>query len=425
MRILTALAVLLMPITASAQNRIDLVRPDAPQLAARGEYAIGVRTVTLTNPDVIDIVNVTADAQPRYDRPLTVEIWYPAHAQDGDTTLTTFLRDGTTQAQLQGQAVRDAEALEGEFPLVILSHGYPGNRYLMSHLGDNLASKGYVVASIDHTDSIYSDLGAFGSTLYNRPVDQHFILDTLLGQDSPIAGQVLTDRTVIVGYSMGGYGALISAGAGVTQTSVDYSWGAPQGLLARHLAGSDSHQQLMDDRLKGIVTIGAWGRNQAFWDAEGLSGIDIPTLIMAGSVDDVSDYQNGLRPIFEEMTGTDRHLLTFENANHNAAAPMPAPANSWEMSEALGFTPFEHYEDAVWNQTRMNNIAQHFVTAFVDQHLKGMQDRASYFDLTEYAADGVIALEEDGTPTAEHTYWQGFPARSAVGLRMEHRSAGN
>ena len=425
MKLLTVLAVVLMPIAAGAQTRIDLVRPDAPQLAARGDHAVGVRTVTLTNPDVLDIVNVTADAQPTYDRQLTVEIWYPAQSQDGDTTLTAFLRDGTTEVELQGQAVRDAEAVSGRFPLVILSHGYPGNRYLMSHLGDNLASKGYIVASIDHADSIYSDLGAFGSTLYNRPVDQLFVLDTLLGENSPVVGQVEPDQAVIVGYSMGGYGALIAAGAGVTQTSVDYEWGTPQGLLGRHLAGSDSHEALSDDRLTAIVAIGPWGRNRAFWDADGLSNIQIPTLVIAGGVDDVSEYDNGLRPIFEEMTGTDRHLLTFENANHNAAAPYPAAMESWPMSEALGFAPFEHYADAVWDQTRMNNITQHFVTAFLDQHLKGMEDRASYFDLVEVSTDGVVALDDAGEQTDAHTYWQGFAPRTAVGLRMEHRAQGD
>ena len=62
----------------------------------------------------------------------------------------------------------------GSFPLVLISHGYPGNRFLMSHLGENLASKGYVAVSADHPDSTYDDMGAFSSTLVNRPVDQAF-----------------------------------------------------------------------------------------------------------------------------------------------------------------------------------------------------------------------------------------------------------
>ena len=54
---------------------------------------------------------------------------------------------------------------DGPFPLVIVSHGYPGNRFLMAHLAENIASKGFVVASIDHVDSTYRDQAAFGSTL--------------------------------------------------------------------------------------------------------------------------------------------------------------------------------------------------------------------------------------------------------------------
>ena len=31
-----------------------------------------------------------------------------------------------------------ADASGGPFPLLIISHGYPGNRYLLSHLAENL-----------------------------------------------------------------------------------------------------------------------------------------------------------------------------------------------------------------------------------------------------------------------------------------------
>ena len=67
---------------------------------------------------------------------------------------------------------------------MIISHGYPGNRYLMSHIGENLASKGFVTVSIDHKDSTYDDQKAFGSTLYNRSFDQLFVLNEIdrLGQ---------------------------------------------------------------------------------------------------------------------------------------------------------------------------------------------------------------------------------------------------
>ena len=138
----------------------------------------------------------------------------------------------------------------------------------------------------------------------------------------------------------------------------------------------------------------------------------------AGGVDDVSEY-DAIRQIFDETTGTTRHLLTFEGANHNAAAPMPAPDNAWEISEALGWAPFDHYADAVWDNVRMNNILQHFATAFLDVHLKGEEDRAEYLDLVENAGDGVWSVGDDGEPTEDHSYWAGFPNRTAVSLTFE------
>jgi hypothetical protein len=145
--------------------------------------------------------------------------------------------------------------------------------------------------------------------------------------------------------------------------------------------------------------------------------------MIAGSSDTVSVYE-AIRTLFDEATGTDRHLLTFENANHNAAAPIPAPAEAWVPSENLDFTPFEHYADPVWDTVRMNNIAQHFITAFFDLHLKGDASRRSYLDLIPEGAAGVIALDEAGTPTEDHTYWAGFAPRTAVGLRFETKNAG-
>jgi predicted dienelactone hydrolase len=98
---------------------------------------------------------------------------------EGSTELKAYLRDGRTEVTLVGQAMRDAAPLAGAeaLPLVIISHGYPGNRFLLSHLAENIASKGYVVASIDHTDSTYRSRAAFGSTLVNRSLDQIFVLE--------------------------------------------------------------------------------------------------------------------------------------------------------------------------------------------------------------------------------------------------------
>lgn len=158
--------------------------------------------------------------------------------------------------------------------------------------------------------------------------------------------------------------------------------------------------------------------NTGFWDATGLSGLRIPMFFIAGSDDDVSGYDNGTKAIFEGSTNTDRYLLTFQYANHNAGAPNRAPAESWQPSDHLDFIPLDHYADAVWDNVRMNNITRHFVTAYPGQYLEGDGEMNAYLGLFGNSGDGVHALEEDGTPQAEHTYWKGFPDRTARGLSL-------
>ena len=406
--------------SSAAANPIDRIRPDAPELADYGTLPIGVQTIELVNPNQIDVLNINGTVKPRYDRPLTVEVWYPAETQQTTRgSYTATIRDGVTEVTLTGRAQRDADPAAGEkFPLVVISHGYPGNRYLMSHLGENLASKGYVTVSIDHTDSTYSDQGAFGSTLLNRPLDQRFVIEAMAMLDSSLGDIIDTSAVGVIGYSMGGYGALVLGGAGVTQAATEFSWGVPHGLLERHMAGTESHENLIDPRVRAIISIGPWGRNAGIWDVDGMAGLRVPTLFMAGSSDDVSVYET-IRTLFEESTGVQRHLLTFEHANHNAAAPMPAPAEAWAPSDVIDFVPFEHYADPVWDTVRMNNIAQHFATAFMDLHLKGDISRHPYLELIPKADEGVQALDEEAMPTDDHTYWTGFAPRTAKGLMFE------
>ncbi len=394
-----------MPFHASPglMNRIDLQRPDAPSLAAPGPFPVGVRQITLTNPGQIDVLSIGPGPLPRYDRVLAVEVWYPAEAgTPPGTRYDTLLRDGVTRIALHGQACRDAVAAEGRYPLVLISHGYPGNRFLMSHLGENLASKGYVVASVDHRDSGYADKALFASTMINRPLDQAFVI-AALRRGAPWAG-MLTGDAAIIGYSMGGYGALVSGGAGVSAEAVAHDDTSPLGLLACHRAGSAEHEALIDPTVRCLVAFGPWGRQRGVWDAQGIAGLRKPTLIVAGSQDHVSGYEDGMRPIFDEAAGCDRWLLTYDHAGHNAGAPVPPPVESWVPSPHLDFVPFAHYGDAVWDGVRMNNIAQHFVTAFLGMHLKGL----------EFAAH----LDPDAG-------WPGFAEGSARGLRLERRLTGS
>ncbi|SDD13346.1 alpha/beta hydrolase family protein [Ruegeria marina] len=361
-----------------SQNRIDTVRPDAPEQAGYGPFPVGVRTLTFEIAGQIDVARATKDSQRLYDRPMTVELWYPATpgtAPGG--SYDTLIRDGRTTTRLFGRAAHDAAPAQGRFPLVVISHGYPGNRFLLSHLGETLASRGFVTAAPDHADSTYADQGAFGATLYHRPLDQRAVIDHV----AATVPQADTDRTGVIGYSMGGYGALVFAGAGVTPAAASADFAPPAGLLSRHISGSETHAALIDPRVRAAIAIGPWGNHRGIWDTTGLAQLAKPLMIIAGSLDEVSDY-TAMRGLFAQSTGTTRHLLTFQGASHNAAAPIPAPAESWGASPALDFIPFEHYADPVWDTVRMNNIAQHFAAAFLSLHLKRDKTMQVYLDDT-------------------------------------------
>ncbi len=371
--------------TQTAPNRIDGTRPDSPCLSGHGTWPVGVQTLTLTDPARVDL-----DGETR-PRPLTVELWYPAApgtAPGG--SYDTLLRDGETPVTVHGSAARDADPAQARWPLVLISHGYPGNRFLMSHLAEALASRGYLVAAADHPLSTYQDQGPFGATLYHRPLDQRFLLGALAGH--PLA---LPDTAAVIGYSMGGYGALVTAGAGLVDGMEAHEQAPAGGLLAVHLA---RNLPLPPANLRAVIAFGPWGNGHGVWSPEGLSGIALPLLVIAGSVDTVSVYE-GMRGIARDAGGT---LQTFVNAGHNAGAPIPAPAESHAHSEKLGWAPFLHYADPVWDSVRMNAIAQHFAAAFLDRHLKG-----------ETARDALLA------PVTALGAEAGFGDGMAAGLTVE------
>ncbi|MGB4247646.1 MAG: dienelactone hydrolase [Pseudohongiellaceae bacterium] len=406
--VITAILMMSLSIHTNAQtNRIDIIRPDAPELAAFGDHSIGVRTLQLIDPGRVDVVNTVAGGDNvTYDRPLTVEVWYPAMldleqasragpAPTGNSvanTYTTETRNLEVIATLHGSAVRDAAPLasEGSWPLVILSHGYPGNRYLMSHLGENLASKGYVVVSIDHTDSTYRNQQPIASTLYNRAKDQRFVLQQMAAQSADtssfLSGLVDADNTAIIGFSMGGYGLLNNLGASYSEAMIDGAISPPNQLLRELTAANPEFRDNLDPRIKAGIAIAPWGMNSNYFNADVLQGITVPTFYVAGSVDSTAGYENGTRGIFEHAVNSDRYLLTFINGGHSVAAPIPLPVEILDTPDRRGAG---HYMDAVWDQVRTNNILAHFATAFLDLHLKGEDSRAAYFDSSVEPATGT------------------------------------
>lgn len=365
----------------SIQNRIDGLRPDAPARAAFGAFGIGRTTLTLIMQDAPRTVNLmTGQGPERADRALTVELFYPADKAVTPTPIQTLLRDGTTPVVLHGQSAADGDvaAQGGPFPLVVISHGYPGNRFLLSHLAENLASKGYAVASIDHADSTYDDQNIPEAVAVDRPRDIHFVLNALAElaeQDKhPALSAISTQRVGLVGYSMGGYGVLMAQGAQLSKDVLERTPAAAQALVSGLTLDTEAPSHTPDPRVTAFIAIAPWGRQVGIIHPDGLAKIKTPMLVVGGSDDQISGYETGIRQIWRDTTGTDRALLTFDNAQHNAAAPIPAPHESYTPSESLGFLPFEHYADPVWDNVRMNNILQGAATGLFDHYVKGAAD---------------------------------------------------
>ena len=399
-------------------------RPDAPELAQRGSFHVGVRTLHVTNPDQLDILHYTAsNPNPRYDRPLTLEVWYPAIVPGNRPEITTYsdvLGSGPNDParpnlpfEFAGRALRDAspDTTGGRHPLVIVSHGYPGSRVLLTNLTENLASKGYVVVAIDHTDSTHGDKAAFSSTMLNRTFDILFVLNQMAAMGKSDSGSFLAnavdaDHTALIGYSMGGYGVLNVAGAGVTAGTV--SWAAPGGKLSVLQEGNPQYNALRDPRVKAVVAIAPWGGTFGVWDNEGLKGLTVPTLFVVGDQDQTAPYA-GAKYIFDNAVNSDRYLLVFQSGDHEVSVN-PAPPITFDR-----WREYVHYQEPALDNTRTNNVNQHFLTAFLNINLKGQNTYKDYLDVKYvYSNDS----NDYSKPPSE--IWKGFKVWSAVGLEMHH-----
>ena len=114
-------------------------------------------------------------------------------------------------------------------------------------------------------------------------------------------------------------------------------------------------------------------------------------------------------------------MVSFKGAGH-AIGTNPAPA---EMRDTLW--DFDWFEDRVWRKPRVNGIALHFITAFLDMTLKGENEKSTYLAVQSPDSDGAAwqselqgyaAVSEGGAnPT-----WKGFVKDHQDGLMLRHMS---
>jgi len=415
--------------TQSALAQEAPARPgiDAPELAALGPNGAGVTTLRLVQSGQLDPLE-GANAPARADRQLTVRVWYPARR--GGTPIIYHSALPGPDARLvrftiPGIAVVDAPPVPGRFPLVILAHGYSNTPEVLAWLGENLATKGYVVVAPAFRDPPITDREKSIGPLARRPLDIAFVAAE--AQRRARAGRAPfahtdPERTALIGYSMGSYGALTAAGAPLEPGLAS----ATRGVLAPYVAGGAMSGELRVAALKAVVAISSPMRfgPLSLWAPEGLAAIRTPTFFIVGSQDHLVGYDPGVRTLFAGETNAPRYLLTFREAGHNigmSGAPTEMQARLWDK---------DWFEDPVWRKARLLSVEAHFITAFLDRYVRDDTSKSPYIDgLVPDSDDGtwpdapaVYGAFSPGAPPA--TLWKGFQPAHAAGMTLEFRPAG-
>jgi dienelactone hydrolase len=256
----------------------------------RGRFPVGIRT------------NQAFDAA--RNRQFPCEIWYPAAAQYAGRDLAPATQDVFTvplwDRPRRQLAVRDAAAHPGTYPLIIFSHSSGSGRRQSTFLCTHLASHGYLVAALDHSEIVAPELARkageseeqkikrWEALIASRVPDVHFVLDHLFsGTLSDLEAKPDPAGIGIVGHSFGGWTALAATEVELRIRSV----------VALAPAGASRPRP-------GILPVTLafkWGR-------------DVPTLYLVAE-NDVSTPLVGMYEIFERTPAT-KQMIVLRRADH-------------------------------------------------------------------------------------------------------------
>ena len=121
---------------------VALVAPGASsQNAARNEWPVGAATRRFVPQGMYNWRGAATHA-------LVTSLWYPAVG--GTSTSEHDIGPLGSPLFRLGAWADDAEPASGRFPLIALSHGTGGSAQIMAWLARALASRGYVVAAVNH-----------------------------------------------------------------------------------------------------------------------------------------------------------------------------------------------------------------------------------------------------------------------------------
>lgn len=226
---------------------------------------------------------------PASDRSLEGFVWYPTL----ETTGAATHHGNPVWAGIE--AIEDAAVASGRFPLVVLSHGMYGNAMNQSWLASRLAQKGYVVAAVNHPGtSTWARDDDDARQLWERPRDVSRLIDQLLSSSS-LSASIDPERVFMAGHSLGGFTAMLLAGARYDADRFDgYCAGHPGelvcGIFDRWNVAKTREDRaamaadLTDPRIRGIAVFDLGG-TQTF-SPSSLQQMNLPLLVF-GAPDNI------------------------------------------------------------------------------------------------------------------------------------------
>lgn len=245
-------------------------------------------------------------------------------------------------------------------PLVVISHGFGADRRFLAYLAEHLASHGLTVVAVEHPGSNVaallslpdSDLSKSSpgsrvlpaTEFLDRPRDITYVLDRLAGLNRhsySLRGRLNTDQVTLIGHSLGGYTGLALAGAPLDLRLLDQ---ACEQVNPVRLSPSDWFQcaaldlpvkyaNLRDPRIRQLIL--ANPLTGILFGESGLTQVQVPTLMVAGTLDSVTPMAAQQLGPYSQLAGP-KYLITAMGASHLSVGD---PENLNPNLQAIPFMP--------------------------------------------------------------------------------------